>query len=71
MIFVVSKEQLGELVDQLSQYHQQHESEPNLARTLDEGLVGITLNMVLPKPSSGSAMSFDCPHCGNAIKVSK
>ena len=72
MIFVVSQEQLRELIVQLRQFHEQHETDPDRAATLDDGFVGISLNMVLPKPSSGSATtSFDCPHCGNAIKVSK
>ena len=72
MIFVVSQEQLGAIIDQLRQFHQQHETDPDRAATLDQGFVGITLNMVLPKPSSGSgATSFKCPHCGNAIEVSK
>ena len=71
MIFVVNQRQLANLVEQLTKCHQINEGTSDLTTPIKEDLVGVSLHLVLPKPSSGSATSFECPHCGDSITVSK
>ena len=72
MNFIVSQDELRQIIEQLHEINKGYEYHLEKEGRLERGLVGLSLNLVSPKPSSGSAAgSFDCPHCGNSIKVRK